>query len=245
MPTVGLAQIIALGENMLLLIAMTSIIPGLGFLIMGRWKSALLTWLSLIPFVSLLLLTFWIKSLKCLLLCGAWILLIIIIQWVRAFRLAKILDQLNRDELTLLNEVDSRNIQFNPHWTHSQRQHIILGKRLETHLLPGENLQEWVIGEKNFRKSFWGDRIFCIGLIPNYLLIAEFGIFDYPETIRRVPRTNAKIFSGSHANSNFLWIVEQNDGMNNKSIGLTLSNGYTELLKRFNEQAHSQPMFKR
>jgi len=226
------------------LIAVTSLIPGLGFLMLGRWKSALLTWVFLIPFTAILVMAFQIDSLEFLLSSAMLVLVILAVQWVRAFKLARIIDQLKQEEITLLNKVDSRNIQFDPHWTPTQRQHLIFGKRLETHLLPGESLKEWVVGEQNFRQSFWGNRSFCVGLLPSHLLICEFGVLDYPETIDRVPRTNVQLFSGSRNGTNVLWIVQQKDDMSKKSTIFTIGSSYNELLKRFNEQARAQPMFK-
>lgn len=226
------------------LIAVASLIPGLGFLILGRWKSAILTWVFLIPLTAISIMVAQIDSARCLIVSAILALLILAIQWVRSFKLAKIVDQLKQGQITLLNKVELRNIQFDPHWTSTQRQHLIFGKRLETHLLPGENLAEWVVGEQNFRNSFWGNRNFCIGLLPNYLLICEFGVFDYPETVERVPRTNVKLFSGSRNGANLLWIVQQKDDMTKRSILLTISSSYNEILKRFNEQAQTEPMFK-
>lgn len=226
------------------LIAVASLIPGLGFLMLGRWKSALLIWIFLIPFTGILIMATQIDSLECLTVSAMLVLVILAVQGVRAFKLARIMDRLKQGEIVLLNRVDSRNIQFDPRWTHGQRQHVTFGKRLETHLLPGERLQEWVVGEHDFRKSFWGNGSFCVGLLPSHLLICEFGVFDYPETIERVPRANVQIFSGARNGTNLLWIVEQKDDLSKKSIIFRISSGYNELLKRFNEQAHAQPMFK-
>ncbi len=226
-------------------IAIASLIPGLGFLLLGKWKSAVLTWVTLIPVTAFLLMTIQIDTLRCLVVNIFFVAIIWIIQWARAYKLARIIDQLNQGEIALLGNIDVQTIKFDQSPTYTQREHMIMGKRLETHILAGESLIVWLMGENRFKDTVWGDRNVCAGLLESDLLICEFGVFDYPETVKRIPLANVQLFSGSRNGRNLLWIVDKNKVKGKKSTIFIVRDGYQQLLKIFNEHAQVKPMFKK
>ncbi len=103
---------------------------------------------------------------------------------------------------------------------------------------------EWIVGESRTQDTFWGNRSVCVGVLKDDLLICEFGVFDYPETIKRLPCANLKIFCGARNGKNILWIVDKTADKGKKSIIFTIGSEYNELLKKFNEDLQAQPMFK-
>ena len=226
------------------LIAISSLFPGLGFLFLGKWKSALLTWLFLAPFLVLLPATIQLDSFRCLYPIAAWTLIIWSNQLVRAYKLAKINDQLRRKEIELLNKANIQSISFDQKHSFLQRDYIIMGKRLESHLLEGEELTAWVMGERNIRTTLWGDQVYCVGLLNSYLLIGEFGAFDFPETVRRVRRERVQLFSGVRNGNSLLWLALEDYEKGKKSIVITVNFQLSQSLKKFNEHAHTMPLFK-
>jgi hypothetical protein len=224
------------------LIALAALIPGLGFLILGRWRSALITWLSL-GVIAFLPLSVQVDQM-CFAMNVVLILLFWALQWIRTFKLARIIGQLRQGKVSLLPKADRRTTRLEPGFTVAQWQHQVLGSRLRASLGEGETLLAWVQGEPDYRGLLWGNRTCCLSLLKRDLLVGEFGAFDFPDTIRRVPLMLVNMFSDQVKGGMLLWVVYDEEDGRRKSILLRIHSTDRGILQDFNQKAHVAPMFK-
>ena len=224
------------------LIALAALFPGLGFLILGKWRSALITWLSL-SVIAFLPLSVQMDP-NCFAANLVSILLIWALQWIRTFKLARIIDQLKKGKVSLLPKTDRRVTRLEPGFTVAQWQHQTLGSRLRASLQQGESLLAWVQGEFDFRGLLWGNRTLCLGLLEKDLLVGEFGAFEFPDTVRRIPRDSVQLSGGRHKNNNILWMLYDEDHKHRKSLAFRVSDADYQILQDFNKKAQVEPLFK-
>jgi hypothetical protein len=218
------------------------IIPGLGLMLMGKWKSAIMTWISLAIFIIFIPLTSQLQP-GCFILNLSFAAVVWIWQLNRARNIATINTQINNGEVDLLNKVNEDINLVDNKLSYSQGKLALLKKTLEAALKPGESILAVIPGATNLRRWMQGDRTVCLGLLENDILVYEFGIMDIPDTVRRIPISNAKLTYNATSEKLFYWIV-YSEMEKKKSLFFNVDLEYKQNFDDFVGLSKAQPLFR-